>query len=134
MPGTYTFAIDQDRDLLTITFDGFFGLSDLASYEADKNKTMAQLRCAPNQHLTLCDFSACIPQSQAVLDLFQVSLDDPAWRSRRLAVVVNSALAGFQAQRIVTRPNAAFFQNFVDAERWLFGSEDQLRQRASAIR
>ena len=33
---------------------------------------------------------------------------------------LNSALATMQAQRVVKRSAAAFFQNVAEAERWLF--------------
>ena len=93
MAGTFTFRVEPRRELLRIKFSGFFAVEDLTGYVAAKEEALARLGCAPNEHVTLCDFSACIPQSQSVLDLFRASLDDPSARSRRLAVVVNSGRA-----------------------------------------
>lgn len=118
-PGGYSITAEPARGLLRITFRGFFHLEDLAGYEHAKNAALARLGLAPNVHLTLCDFSGCIPQSQAVLDMFARSISDPRFRSRRLAIVVSSALGTFQAQRVVTRSDAGFFRDVAEAEAWL---------------
>lgn len=118
--GSYAFATEPHRRLLRITFSGFFRAEDLAGYVTAKDAAIKRLQCPPNAHVTLCDFSTCVPQSQAVLDLFRKSLADPRFQSRRIAIVVNTALGTLQAQRIVTRPNAAFFQSIAEAEQWLF--------------
>lgn len=124
MAGRFDITTDRSRKLLRIEFKGFFSPADLAGYAAAKTRALASLACRPNEHVTLCDFTACVPQAREVLELFQRSLDDPAGRSRRLAVVLGSALARLQAQRVVERSDSAFFQSVPEAEAWLFETSD----------
>lgn len=120
MSAAYTITTDAGRKLLKIRFSGFFSPADLSSYLAAKSVALARLGCRPNEHVTLCDFSACSPQSREVVEFLRSSIDDPTYRSRRLAVIVGSALAQFQAKRVITRADAACFLRLADAERWLF--------------
>ena len=119
MDAGFSIAIDPARKLLAVTFTGFFTPDALGTYLADKADALARLGCAPNDHVTLCDFSASGPQSQQVLEFFARSIADPAHRSRRMAVVVSSALAQLQVRRMVTRSGAACFLHRHDAEAWL---------------
>lgn len=124
MTATYTISIDPPRQLLRIAFRGFFRAEDLAEYESRKHLALVQLGLPTHQHVTLCDFTECVPQSQEVLDLFRQTLDNPRYSSRKLAVVVSTALTALQVKRIVTRPNAACFTDVAAAEAWLDGDAE----------
>ena len=123
MGSSYSIAIDRRRKLLRIDFHGFFTRADLAGYLETKQAALAELACRQNEHVTLCNFSTCSPQSQDVLDLFKCSLEDPAYMSRRLAVVVGTMLSRLQARRVVTRRDIDIFLTVAEAEAWLFADQ-----------
>jgi len=127
MEGHYDITIDRQRGLLRIVLGGFFSLDDVARYSAAKNAALQKLGCGRNQHLTLCDVSACVLQSQEIVAAFQKMTDDPRYRSRRLAFVSGSSLSRMQIRRILTRDAAACFSNVAEAEAWLFEQEAVVR-------
>ena len=123
MSPRFEITIDRQRGLLKIVLGGFFGIQDVAEYVDAKSIAIRRLGCKPNQHLTLCDVTACNLQAQEVVKAFKATLDDPRHMSRRLAVVVGDALARMQVRRILTRTDAACFQDSASAEDWLFRTD-----------
>lgn len=122
--GSFTISTDRARGMLIMEFGGFLLPTDLADYESKKAAAIVRLGRRPNDHVTLCDFSACGAQSQEVVGMFRASLENPVHMSRRLAVVVNGALVRLQASRILDRPGSACFECRLEAERWLVGPDN----------
>ena len=123
--GSYRISTDAQRKLLVIRFTGFLTPASLRDYDDEKNAAIARLACGPNDHITLCDFTDCGPQSQEVLKLFAASLADPRHMSRRIAAVVLTALARMQVQRVVKRPGFACFNECSAALAWLMAERTE---------
>lgn len=121
------FAIDVDaaRDLVRIRMSGFFTPEDIDAFLAARAVAHTQLRCGPNQHLTLNDLSDMKIQSQDSVEMFRAMLADPAYRSRRLAFVIGRTLARTQLQRALDRRTARCFDDSWAAEAWLFAGSDR---------
>jgi len=121
------FAIDVDaaRDLVRIRMSGFFTTEDIDAFLAARAVAHTQLRCGPNQHLTLNDLSDMKIQSQDSVEMFRAMLADPAYRSRRLAFVIGRTLARTQLQRALDRRTARCFDDSWAAEAWLFAGSDR---------
>lgn len=121
------FAIDVDatRDLVRIRMSGFFTPEDIDAFLAARAMAHTQLRCGPNQHLTLNDLSDMKIQSQDSVEMFRAMLADPAYRSRRLAFVIGRTLARTQLQRALDRRTARCFDDSWAAEAWLFAGSDR---------
>jgi hypothetical protein len=119
MPPAYSFAIDPARDLVRITIAGFFTAPDIAAFARGLAAAQRELRCAPNQHVTLVDMRAIDIQAQDSVDAFQRVVGDPATASRRLAFVVDLSLARRQIRRAAEIRGAAFFATSGEAETWL---------------
>lgn len=121
------FAIDVDaaRDLVRIRMSGFFTPEDIDAFLAARAVAHTQLRCDPNQHLTLNDLSDMKIQSQDSVEMFRAMLADPAYRSRRLAFVIGRTLARTQLQRALDRRTARCFDDNWAAEAWLFAGSDR---------
>lgn len=115
----YTIETDKARGRMTLTLSGFFSEDDVALFTKERTAAQAALRCAPNQHLTLCDVSGCRLQSAAVVEAFTRIIGDPRAMSRRIAFVVGSSLARMQVRRMLVRDNAACFEDRASAEAWL---------------
>lgn len=75
MAGTYSFKIDTRRDLVCMELHGFFTPDQMAGFDKARREAYAQLRCAPNQHVTLVDMRGTLIQSQDIVDAFARSPD-----------------------------------------------------------
>jgi hypothetical protein len=108
-----------------MTLAGFFDLAAVARFDADRAGAYGKLRCAPNQHLTLCDASGMKIQTQEVVAAFVQLVGNPRYVSRRLAIVTGSSLARMQTKRTTDRENVAFFTDLPAARAWLFASDER---------
>lgn len=120
MSATFSIVCEPDRDLIRISMAGLFAPSDIAAFLAARREAHAELRCAPNAHLTLNDVRGMKIQPQQAVAAFQDMLADSAYRSRRLAFVVAPTLArGQLARALAGRHDAALFEDPAEAEAWL---------------
>jgi hypothetical protein len=120
MTATSTIVADPARDLIRITLAGFFDERSIADFLEARRRAHAQLRCGPNQHLTIADTRAIAIQTQDMVARWGGILADPAYRSRRLAFVTASTLARMQLQRAIGSRDAQVFTDPAEAEAWLF--------------
>ncbi|MDP1026246.1 hypothetical protein Q5H91_03395 [Sphingomonas sp. KR1UV-12] len=117
--------------MIAISLGGFFTVADVEAFGRELAAQRRLLRCARNQHLTLCDVSAMKIQTQEVVAAFAALAGDPAGQSRRMAMIVGSSLARLQTQRVASRDATAMFRDAASAEDWLFEEErPALRLRA----
>jgi len=127
MNAHYRITTDDARCLLRIELGGFFEAGDLAALAAEKALAIGRMRCGRNRHVTLCDVSACKIQTSEIAEIFAGMIADPAFQSRRLAIVTGGSIARLQARRLVDRENAACFGDVESAEAWLFASTTAMR-------
>ena len=120
--GSFTIEVDIARSLVRIAMAGFFGPHDIARFVAERAAVHAQLTCAPNQHMTLNDLRGMKIQSQDAVAAFRAILGDPAYRSKRLSVVVSQTLARSQLMRALEGRDARCFETVTMAEAWLLGA------------
>ncbi len=123
MNASFSFQVDRMRDLVRIRMAGLFTHADIAGFLDARRRAHDELRCAPNQHLTLNDLRDIKIQSQEVVAAFREMLADPALHSRRLAFVAGPTLARSQLMRALDGRDARCFDNLEDAEDWLFAGE-----------
>ncbi len=119
---SYRIACEPERDLVRITMSGFFSVEQVQEFATARAEHYAQLRCPPNQHLTLCDASQMRIQTQEVVAAFARVVQIPEFRSRKLAIIVGSSLARIQTQRVSEREGVQLFRSVSDAEEWLFAA------------
>lgn len=124
MADKFTITVDVPRDLVRITMSGFFGEGDVLAFLGERMAAHRQLKCAPNQHVTLNDMRAMDVRSQGVVDSFRSILASPDYRSRRLAFVVTGALSRMQLMRTIEGRNAQVFEDPAAAEAWLLSADD----------
>lgn len=123
MSADYRIEADPARDLIRIRMSGFFTADDVQDFLAARREAHAQLRCGPNQHLTLNDIREMKIQSQEMVDAFRAVLADPAHRSRRLAFVVGPTLARTQLMRATVGRDVRCFDHPSAAEAWLIAGD-----------
>ena len=126
MAAHFTVRAEPSRDLIRITMSGFFSPDDIQAFRDARAVEHARLTCGPNQHVTLNDVSAMKVQAQDVVAAFQNLLADPAYRSRKLAFVVDRTLARSQLMRALKGRSAKCFENRVEAEQWLFAHDPEM--------
>jgi hypothetical protein len=119
MTASYTFRVEPWRDLVRIEMAGLFTPADIHAFLKARQRAHAQLRCGPNQHLTINDLRGMKIQSQEAVACFRELLADPACRSRRLAFVAAPTLARSQLMRALDGRDARCFDNPEEAEAWL---------------
>ena len=118
---SFSIELDPPRDLVRIRLSGFFGVDDIARFQAELLLAHRRLGCGRRGGpLTINDISGMAIQSQDVVARWRAFLADPAHRSRRLAFVVGSTLARMQLQRTIGGRDAAVFTDTDEAEQWLF--------------
>lgn len=126
MAAHFTVRAEPSRDLIRITMAGFFAPADIQAFYDARAAEHARLTCGANQHVTLNDLTAMKVQSQDVVAAFQNLLGDPAYRSRRLAFVVDRTLARSQLMRALNGRTAKCFEDRVAAEKWLFAHDPEM--------
>lgn len=113
---SYDVAVDLARDLVRITLSGFFDETAIRGFLAAQRAAHAELRCAPNCHLTIADVRGLAIQSQAVVARFHQAIADPAAAGRRLGFVTTSSLARSQLRRAIGARDAGVFIDPAEAE------------------
>jgi hypothetical protein len=127
MNASFSFDVDRMRDLVRIQMAGLFTSADIAAFLEARRRAHAELRCAPNEHVTLNDLRGMKIQSQEGVAAFRLMLSDPAFRSRRLAFVASQTLARSQLMRALDGREARCFDSVDEAETWLFDEADEVQ-------
>ena len=123
MSARFSFRVEPSRDLVRIEMAGLFTLADIDAFLEARRRAHAELRCGPNQHLTINDVRDMKIQSQDAVARFRELLADPACRSRRLAFVAAPTLARSQLMRALDGRDARCFDDPDEAETWLFAEK-----------
>ena len=126
MSAQFTVRAEPARDLIRISMAGFFSRDDIQAFYDARAIEHARLTCGPNQHLTLNDLSRLKVQSQEVVAAFQSLLAEPAYKSRKLAFVVDRTLAKSQLMRALNGRDAKCFEDKAEAEKWLFAYDPRV--------
>ncbi|UZK65556.1 hypothetical protein [Sphingomonas sp. M1-B02] len=132
MSAEFSITVDPSVDLVRMQMGGLFAPEDIQDFLEMRRRAHAELRCAPNQHLTLNDLRAMKIQPQESVARFQEVLADPVYRSRRLAFVIGRTLARSQLLRALCGRGAYCFDTVADAEAWLFAEKGAPPLRQSA--
>jgi len=120
MTSKFTIAIDPLLNLVQIEMSGFYEEADIMAFEVARNEAHLQLRCGPNEHLTLIDIRLMLIQSQEAVAGFKRILDNPTYRSKRIAIVVSQTLARMQIERAAADRDVRYFTEDTSAAReWL---------------
>lgn len=122
LSASWTVTVEPRRKLLRLAITGFFTPSNVLAFAQEVSVGIATLRpyLDGQGHVTLCDTRGVQIQSQEAVRSFSDMLAHPAARSRRLAYVVDAALAQIQIKRLTDRVDAAYFRDLESAETWLF--------------
>jgi hypothetical protein len=124
MAEKFTFRIDRARGLVRITMHGFYDVQDVPAFLEARRTAHAELGLSRNQHLTLNDLRGMRVQKQEVIEAFQKGLAAPEEKARRLAIVVDAAMARGQASRAIDSADTCYFTDVVEAEAWLCADEE----------
>jgi len=119
MSAEFHIDVDSARNLVRITMSGFYSAADIEAFLVAREAAHRRLACAPNAHLTLNDLRGMKIQSQDAVVAFRRLLADPAYRSRRLAFVIDRTLARAQLERALADRDARCFSSCEEAEAWL---------------
>lgn len=123
MSDKFTFTLDRARGLVRIDMQGFYALADVAAFFDARRAALAELGLPRNAHLTLNDLRAMKVQQQDVIQAFQQGLAVPEEKARKLAIVVDAAMARGQANRAINSADTHYFTDVASAEAWLFAEE-----------
>lgn len=127
MDGSFDIRIDPARDLVRTRLSGFFTRDTVSGFIVARAEAFRQLRCGPNQHLSLTDVRDLQIQSQEIVAAFHQVLADPTYRSKRLAFITPVSLARMQLLRAIsTRADGTTrcFNDPAEAERWVLSGVD----------
>jgi len=117
--------LTHDRlKMLRTTIEGFLTLEELGIFAREAQQAVAAMGCSSGDWVHCCDITKLTLQSRDVAEAVGQFINHPERRSRRLAIVVGSSPARMQARRLLTRCDAAIFENMREAEAWLIGSFD----------
>jgi hypothetical protein len=119
----FRFTVDRERGLVRISMQGFWTLRDVGAFFDTRRKALAELGLPRNTHMTLNDLRGMKIQAQAVIQAFQEGLAVQEEKARRLAIVVDAAMARGQANRAINSSDTRYFTDVESAEAWLFAEE-----------
>ena len=124
MNADFSFEIDPSQGLVRITMAGLFTIADVRAFAEARREAQAALGWPKNGHVTLNDLRGMKIQPQETVAAFYEMLADPDYRSRRLAFVAAPTLVRGQLQRALAgRDDARCFEDFAEAEVWLFAED-----------
>ncbi len=123
MSGKFSFTLDRDRGLVRISMHGFYELDDVTDFFEARRKAHAELGLPQGAHMTLNDLRGMRIQAQEVIQAFQAGLAVPEEKARKLAIVVDAAMARGQANRAINSADTRYFTDIESAEAWLFADE-----------
>ena len=123
MRDKFTFTLDRERGLVRIKLQGFWSLRDVEAFFETRRKALAELGLPRNQHMTMTDVRGMKIQAQDVILSFQAGLAVPEEKARKLAIVVDAAMARGQANRAIASVDTRYFTDPDAAEAWLFAGE-----------
>ena len=115
----FEISVEPEIDLVNIAMSGFFVDIDVKAFAFALESKMAQLRCGPNHHLTLCDVRGMDIQTQNIVASFAQIVGHPKFRSKRLAFVTRSSLARMQTRRLTDREGVTFYTDMAEARKQL---------------
>ena len=123
MSDKFSFTLDPDRGLVRIRMHGFYSLRDVAAFFEARRRALAALGLPQGAHITLNDLRGMKIQQQEVIQAFQQGLAVPGEKARKLAIVVDAAMARGQANRAINSADTRYFTDVDSAEAWLFAEE-----------
>lgn len=123
MKDKFTFTLDPAHGLVRISMHGFYDVEDVAAFFEARRKAHAQLGLPRNAHLTLNDLRGMKVQQQEVIQAFQIGLAVQEEKARKLAIVIDAAMAKSQANRAINSPDTRYFTDIASAEAWLLADE-----------
>ena len=123
MSDKFTFTLDREHGLVRIWMGGFWTLRDVDAFFVARRKAHAALGLPQGAHMTLNDLRGMKIQAQPVIEAFQKGLAVPEEKARRLAIVVDAAMARGQANRAINASDTRYFTDVESAEAWLFAEE-----------
>ncbi len=120
MTPRFEIVANPKLDLVTITIGGFFAQPDIDAFEQARDVAHRELRCGPNEHLTLVDMREMLIQSQEAIAGFQRVLNNHTTKSKRIAIVTSQTLARMQVERAAERRDVQYFTGEpAEARKWL---------------
>ena len=122
MTPQFQVTVDPVHSLMRMWIAGFFTPEDVARFVADRNAAFKQLRCQPNEHLTLVDIRDMAIQPQNAVAEFEKALHTPGVYSRRIAIVTRTSLSRSQVKRAANGRDIAYFDDIDAAEAWLLNA------------
>lgn len=119
---TWSVTIEPNQKLLRLAITGSFSGADVLAFRQDVAGAIAKLLSYlhGDDHVSICDARGAQIQAKEATAAFSGMLSHPAARSRKLAYVVDSALAQMQIRRLTGRSDVRFFHTVEDAEAWIF--------------
>src|SRR5207253_3335000 len=127
MSDKFTFTLDHERGLVRISMRGFWTLRDVGAFFAARRKAHARLGLPRNAHMTLNDLRGMKIQAPKVIAVFQQGLAVPQEKARKLASIVDAAMARGQANQAIKSVDTRYFTEIEPAEAWLFADEPATR-------
>ena len=134
MSAEFHFEIDPVRRIVLLTLSGVFAGGDFADLAAARADTYRRLGRDPAGYAALIDVRGLALRSPETQAAFAALLGDRAYRSRRIALVVDRSPAWTRRQReLTTHPRIAGFSDPASALTWLLDddSTQQLPLRAA---
>ena len=132
MGDKYSFRLDRSRGLVRIDMKGFYSLEDVEGFFAARREALAELGLPRNAHITLNDLRGMTIQQQSVIQAFQAGLAVPEEKARKLAIVVDAAMARGQATRAINSSDTRYFTDLRSAEAWLCAGEPPAQELRKA--
>lgn len=134
MRATIRITIEPDQNLVRWNLAGKFEYADVLRLERERRSAIERLGLPPNEHLSLCDVSACLLSTEPVVLALQEVIGDPRYRSKRCAMVVPGAVPRDQARTVVARDDVAMFDSVAEAEAWLLADSISSPLRSAQAR
>ena len=119
----FTIEVERSSGLIRAAAYEFWTLAILERFKACVQAEQEAVRRSGLRPLFLIDVRQHGVQSREVVEGLQAFARSGSCRATKTAVVVESALYRFQAERIGSEPDHSIFRNYDEARQWLLADE-----------
>ena len=120
----FSFHVEPEIGLLTVTRNGFWSLPTVAAYEKDLREQLAMLHQLGRPTSCIIDIRSSGAQSGEVAAALRAMVGRlGSLHATRTAVVTHTGLAKLQAKRVAD-VNSRIFTSMVLARDWIMGREE----------
>ena len=120
----FSVTVDLEHGVFETAMTGLWTIDTMEEFGRAVEHAIQRIRATGRAPLSLCNYSGAMVQTQEVMAAFAAMMENPAVRSKRVAVYTDGALTRLQAKRATDEHEEfRFFTDRAEALKWLLTAD-----------